>query len=254
VYQPKVSIASGEIVGCEALARWQHHELGPVSPATFVPLAEETGLIYNLGEQVLTSAVKATKYWRDTFGYQSRTAINLSALQFKQTDLIDIIGNILAKHGLTGSAIELEITEGMLMTNPKEAIAIMQRLREKDIHLSIDDFGTGYASLAQLKKFPINTLKIDKAFIDDININERDASVAKAIISLSQNLGLSTVAEGVEDFNQVEKLKELDCDVIQGYVYSRPISAEEFEKLLAEKLTLNQVRARENAKVLNFPA
>lgn len=254
VYQPKVDLTTGRIMGCEALARWSHPELGFVSPEDFIALAEETGLIYTLGESVLNQACRATAEWKKHHGYTGRTAVNLSAIQFRQTGLLDNIDSIVHKHGLTGSDIELELTEGMLVTNPESVNQIMSDFRSKDYHLSIDDFGTGYASMAQLKKFPINTLKIDKTFIDDVTKDEQDASLVKAVLSLAQNLNLSTVAEGVEYEEQVEILNTMGCESIQGYVYSKPISANLFASLLESNLTLNEVIKRNNEKIINFPA
>ncbi len=254
VYQPKVDLKSGEIIGCEALARWHHAEMGFVSPQDFIALAEETGLIYGLGESVLHQSCQATANWKRNNSYRGRTAVNLSAIQFRQTGLIDSIETILTKYGLSGSDIELELTEGMLVTNPDSVNQIMSDLRAKGYHLSIDDFGTGYASMAQLKKFPINTLKIDKTFIDDLTNDEQDASLVRAILSLAHNLNLATVAEGVEYEEQVRVLSDMGCDNIQGYVYSKPISEEDFATLLDKKLTLNDIIKLNNEKIINFPA
>jgi len=253
-YQAKIDLVSGKILGCEALARWSHPDLGHVPPDEFIALAEETGLIYSLGESVLNQACKATKDWRVNSDYNGRTAVNLSTMQFRQSDLVTVIESTLLRHGLSGKDIELEITEGMLVKNPESAIQIMKALRNRGYHLSIDDFGTGYASLAQLKNFPINTLKIDKAFIDEITESDKDASVVKAILSLSENLGLTTVAEGVEHIEQAQLLSTMGCNVIQGYVYSRPVNAEEFQKLLVNNLTLDQLVAANKNKILDFPA
>ncbi|RKZ99771.1 MAG: hypothetical protein DRQ47_10505 [Gammaproteobacteria bacterium] len=253
-YQPKVSIQSGEIIGCEALARWIHPDLGFVSPADFIPLAEETGLIYNLGENVLSIACHDTAHWIEKYQFKGRTAVNLSTMQFRQNDLLDIVENILKKSKLSSSSLELEITEGMLVQNPDQAIKIMENLRAKDIHLSIDDFGTGYASLAQLKSFPINTLKIDKVFVDDIGLSKQDANLVKAILSLAENLQLDTVAEGVESFEQLEILSSMGCDIIQGYVFSRPVCEKEFAELLSKNVTLNDIQNEEKNKILKFPA
>ena len=225
-----------------------------MSPEEFISLAEETGLIYSLGESVLNNACAATAEWKKHHRYSGRTAVNLSAIQFRQTGLLDSIESIVNKHGLSGSDIELELTEGMLVTNPDSVNQIMSDFRAKDYHLSIDDFGTGYASMAQLKNFPINTLKIDKTFIDDLTNNEQDASLVTAVLSLAQNLKLSTVAEGVEYQEQVEALSAMGCESIQGYVYSKPISADLFAALLESNLTLNEVIKRNNEKIINFPA
>ena len=225
-----------------------------MGPDVFIPLAEETGLIYALGEHVLSTACRETRRWMNDYGFKGRTAVNLSTMQFRQSDLLDIVDNVLIKSDLPSTSLELEITEGMLVTNPDQAIQIMKALRAKEIHLSIDDFGTGYASLAQLKRFPINTLKIDKVFIDDINVSTQDANLVKAILSLSENLNLDTVAEGVESFEQLDILSSMGCDVIQGYVYSKPISTEDFSTLLSKNITLDDIQNQEKNKILNFPA
>ena len=253
-YQPKVSISTGEIIGCEALARWHHPEFGHVSPVDFIPLAEETGLIYSLGEHVLSISCYAAQRWIEKFKFKGRIAVNLSAMQFRQTDLLDIVKNVLAKTKLNGSSLELEITEGMLVQNQEQTIETMNSLCDMNIHLSIDDFGTGYASLAQLKKFPINILKIDKSFIDDITLSDRDANLVKAILSLSSNLQIATVAEGVETFEQLDLLGSMGCDVIQGYVYSKAISAEDYATLLSKNITLDDIRNETSNKILKFPA
>jgi diguanylate cyclase (GGDEF)-like protein/PAS domain S-box-containing protein len=253
-YQPKVSIQTGKIIGCEALARWHHAEYGDVSPVDFIPLAEETGLIYALGENVLTISCHAAKKWVDDYQFKGRIAVNLSTMQFRQADLLNIIKNVLVKSKLKGSSLELEITEGMLVQNQDQAIEIMNNICDMDIHLSIDDFGTGYASLAQLKKFPINTLKIDKSFIDDITLSDKDANLVKAILSLSSNLEIDTVAEGVESFEQLDILGSMGCDVIQGYVYSKPVSAADFANLLSKNVTLYDIRNGNSSKILKFPA
>ena len=241
-------------MGCEALARWEHPELGVVSPEDFISLAEETGLIYSLGESVLNKACAATSKWKTDHNYKGRTAVNLSAMQFRQSGLVSTIKSILKKHKLDGSNLELEITEGKLVKNPDSAIKIMTDLRDKGMHLAIDDFGTGYASLAQLKNFPINTLKIDKAFIDDITTVEQDANVVKAILSLAENLHLNTVAEGVEHSEQVELLQLMGCESIQGYIYSRAVTESEFADLLDKKLTLEAMVKLNNEKIVQFPA
>ncbi len=240
-YQPKVDIASGKLVSMEALVRYEHPEKGLVSPAQFIPLAEQTGQIIDIGEVVLRKACEDTKRWVDAGLFTGRVAVNISARQFEIPDLDELIMSILQKAGLSPLHLECEITEGTLMQNPESALRMMQRLRERGIHLALDDFGTGYSSLAYLKRFPINTLKIDKAFIDDIATSAEDRHMAQAIITIAHNLGLKVVAEGVEHENQLSILRRYKCEMLQGYLYSKPLNAVRFERLLKENHELQKV-------------
>ncbi|MBL4629805.1 MAG: EAL domain-containing protein, partial [Paraglaciecola sp.] len=239
-YQPKVDIASGKLVSMEALVRYEHPEKGLVSPAQFIPLAEQTGQIIDIGEVVLKKACEDTKRWVDAGLFTGRVAVNIAARQFEIPDLDERIMSILQKSGLSALHLECEITEGTLMQNPENALRMMQRLRERGIHLALDDFGTGYSSLAYLKRFPINTLKIDKAFIDDIATSAEDRHMAKAIITIAHNLGLKVVAEGVEHENQLSILRRYKCEMLQGYLYSKPLNAVRFERLLKENYALRK--------------
>jgi diguanylate cyclase (GGDEF)-like protein/PAS domain S-box-containing protein len=240
-YQPKVDIASGKLVSMEALVRYEHPEKGLVSPSQFIPLAEQTGQIIEIGEVVLKKACEDTKRWVDAGLFTGRVAVNIAARQFEIPDLDERIMNILQKSGLSALHLECEITEGTLMQNPENALRMMQRLRERGIHLALDDFGTGYSSLAYLKRFPINTLKIDKAFIDDIATSAEDRHMAQAIITIAHNLGLKVVAEGVEHENQLSILRRYKCEMLQGYLYSKPLNAVRFERLLKENHQLQKV-------------
>ena len=240
-YQPKVDIASGKLVSMEALVRYEHPEKGIVSPAQFIPLAEQTGQIIEIGEVVLKKACEDTKRWVDAGLFTGRVAVNIAARQFEIPDLDERIMSTLKKAGLSALHLECEITEGTLMQSPENALRMMQRLRERGIHLALDDFGTGYSSLAYLKRFPINTLKIDKAFIDDIATSAEDRHMAKAIITIAHNLGLKVVAEGVEYENQLSILRRYECEMLQGYLYSKPLNAVRFERLLKENKELQKV-------------
>jgi diguanylate cyclase (GGDEF)-like protein/PAS domain S-box-containing protein len=240
-YQPKVDIASGKLVSMEALVRYEHPEKGLVSPAQFIPLAEQTGQIIEIGEVVLRKACEDTKRWVDAGLFTGRVAVNIAARQFEIPDLDERIMSILQKSGLSALHLECEITEGTLMQSPENALRMMQRLRERGIHLALDDFGTGYSSLAYLKRFPINTLKIDKAFIDDIATSAEDRHMAQAIITIAHNLGLKVVAEGVEHENQLSILRRYKCEMLQGYLYSKPLNAVRFERLLKENHELQKV-------------
>jgi diguanylate cyclase (GGDEF)-like protein/PAS domain S-box-containing protein len=240
-YQPKVDIASGKLVSMEALVRYEHPDKGLVSPSQFIPLAEETGQIIDIGEVVLRKSIEDTKRWVDAGLFTGRVAVNISARQFELPDLDERIIAILQRAGLSPLHLECEITEGTLMQNPESALRMMQRLRERGIHLALDDFGTGYSSLAYLKRFPINTLKIDKAFIDDIATTSEDRHMAQAIITIAHNLGLKVVAEGVEHENQLSILRRYKCEMLQGYLYSKPLSSARFERLLKENHELNKI-------------
>ncbi|PKH00384.1 hypothetical protein CXF95_02215 [Paraglaciecola sp. MB-3u-78] len=240
-YQPKVDIASGKLVSMEALVRYEHPEKGLVSPAQFIPLAEQTGQIIEIGEVVLRKACEDTKRWVEAGLFTGRVAVNIAARQFEIPDLDERIMSILQKSGLSALHLECEITEGTLMQSPENALRMMQRLRERGIHLALDDFGTGYSSLAYLKRFPINTLKIDKAFIDDIATSAEDRHMAQAIIAIAHNLGLKVVAEGVEYENQLAILRRYKCEMFQGYLYSKPLNAVKFERLLKENHELQKV-------------
>jgi diguanylate cyclase (GGDEF)-like protein/PAS domain S-box-containing protein len=240
-YQPKVDIASGKLVSMEALVRYEHPEKGIVSPAQFIPLAEKTGQIIDIGEVVLRKACADTKRWVDEGLFTGRVAVNISARQFKIPDLDERIQMILQRAGLSPLHLECEITEGTLMHNPENALGMMQRLRDRGIHLALDDFGTGYSSLAYLKKFPLNTLKIDKAFIDDIATSSVDRHMTAAIINIAHNLGLKVVAEGVEHENQLSILRGYECEMLQGYLYSKPLNSTRFEHLLRENNKINKL-------------
>ncbi|MCW8093042.1 EAL domain-containing protein [Alteromonas sp. ASW11-130] len=240
-YQPKVDITTGKLVSMEALVRFEHPHKGIVSPGQFIPLAEQTGQIIDIGEIVLRKAIADTKRWVTAGIFSGRVAVNISAKQFELPDLDDRINRVLNEIGLSPLHLECEITEGTLMENPDQGLEMMERLRERGIHLALDDFGTGYSSLAYLKRFPLNTLKIDKAFIDDIAESSVDRHMAAAIINIAHNLGLKVVAEGVEEEKQLTILRRYECEMIQGYLYSKPLNAERFEKLLKENQKLHHL-------------
>ncbi len=246
-YQPKVDINTGRLVSMEALVRFEHPNKGIVSPGQFIPLAEQTGQIIEIGEQVLRKALSDTKRWVSEGIFSGRVAVNISAKQFELPDLDDRIIRILSEIGLSPLHLECEITEGTLMENPEEGLRMMERLREKGIHLALDDFGTGYSSLAYLKRFPLNTLKIDKAFIDDIAKSNVDRHMAAAIINIAHNLGLKVVAEGVEEESQLTILRRYECEMLQGFLYSKPINAERFEQLLRENQKLHNLISHSNS-------
>ena len=226
VYQPQVNLATGAIIGAEALVRWNDPEKGMVSPAAFIPVAEESRLILPLGTWVLRAACRQMRQWRDDGIAMPRVAVNLSARQFQQHDLVASVRSALAESGLDGSLLELEITETTAMQNAEATAAILRSLRDLGVGISIDDFGTGYSSLNYLKRFPINAVKIDRAFVSDAPTDESDAAIVSAVIGMARSLKLRVVAEGLETEEQLTFLRRLGCDEAQGYYFSRPVSPE----------------------------
>jgi diguanylate cyclase (GGDEF)-like protein/PAS domain S-box-containing protein len=231
-FQPKVNIATGAVTGAEALVRWRNPELGLVPPADFIPLAEETGLIVPIGEWVLHHACAQASAWCAQ-GHPIAVAVNLSARQFRQNNLVEIIKHTLADTGLAADYLELEITESMIMHRPEQTIATLQQLDDIGVVLSVDDFGTGYSSLSYLKRFPVHKLKVDQSFVRELHQNADDAAIVRAVIALAGSLNLKTIAEGVETEQQLSYLAGLGCDEYQGYHFSKPLPAAELLSLLA---------------------
>ena len=231
-YQPKLDVPTRKITGMEALVRWQHPERGLVSPADFIPLAEETGLIVPIGEWVLRTACAQNKAWQDAGFEPLSVSVNLSSRQFEQQNLTGAVTAALHDTGLAAQYLELEITESMLMRDPEETIMILQAFENKGIRISIDDFGTGYSSLSYLNRFPLDYLKIDRAFVMNITTNPDDAAITTAIVAMAHSLKLKVIAEGVETEEQLAFLRGLGCDEVQGYLFSRPVPAEKFAELL----------------------
>ena len=242
-YQPKVDIASGRIVGMEALVRWMRPQLGMVSPAEFIPLAEETGLIVPIGAWVLRAACERNSAWQRLGMAPLRVAVNLSARQFVQANLVSEVARVLDASRLAPASLELEITESMVMDNPERAIQTLRQLKSMGIALAIDDFGTGYSSLGYLKRFPIDNIKIDRSFIKDIPRNADDATITRTIIDMTHNLRLRVVAEGVETAAQLDFLRRHGCDEMQGYYFSRPLAEDAFLALVRAQETKNAVAA-----------
>lgn len=233
-YQPKVEVHSGHIVGVEALLRWCPPSGEVVSPATFIPLAEETGLIVPIGEWVLHTACSHNKHLQRAGLSPMRVAVNISARQFDPQQLVAMVRNALATTGMDGNFLELELTESLVMKNPDEAIEVLLDLKQMGLRLAIDDFGTGYSSLSYLQRFPIDRLKIDQSFVRDIGADPNDAIIARAVISLGHSLGMSVIAEGVSSREQLNFLRENDCDEVQGYLFSRPLPFDALQSLLRE--------------------
>ena len=228
-FQPQISLATGEILGAEALLRWTHPELGPISPAEFIPMAERNGLILPIGEWVISTAVQQLAEWMTRGMAPITMAVNLSAVQFRHADLPAYISRVLTDAALPPHLLELELTEGVAMTHPQVAIAVMEDLHARGVRMSIDDFGTGYSSLSYLKRFQVYKLKIDQTFVRDISEDPDDRAIVSAIISMASSLGLKTIAEGVETQEQLEFLRDRGCDEVQGYYFSRPLPALVFE-------------------------
>jgi diguanylate cyclase (GGDEF)-like protein/PAS domain S-box-containing protein len=234
-YQPQLDLRTGRVFAVEALIRWQHPIHGLISPMKFIPMAEETGLIVPVGEWVLHEACRQNKAWQDAGMAPMTICVNVSPRQFKEREWVNFVAGTLRDTGLKAEYLELEITESLIMQDVEQAVATMKELQILGVQLAIDDFGTGYSSLAALKRFPVARLKIDKSFIGDIPKNDNDRAVASAVISLGQKLNLRVIAEGVETDDQVAFLRENDCDEMQGYHFSKPISALEIEELLARR-------------------
>ena len=246
-YQPQVD-ATQRITGAEALVRWQHPRRGLVSPAEFIPLAEETGLILALGRTVLEVACLQLVAWaQDPATAHLTMAVNVSARQFHQVDFVDQVLSVLSRTGARAQQLKLELTESLLVSNFDEVITKMQALRACGVCFSLDDFGTGYSSLAYLKRMPLEQLKIDQSFVRDVLTDANDAVIAKTIITLAQSLGLGVIAEGVETQAQREFLAQAGCHAYQGYYFSRPLPIADFAALLQDQNGARQVGSSPDA-------
>lgn len=243
-YQPRVDLRTGQVNGMEVLVRWQHPEMGLVPPMEFIPLAEETGLIVSIGEWVMRSACAQARAWQAAGLRALRVAVNLSARQVHRKNFVGTVAGVLEETGLDPACLELELTESMIMQNTDAVRATLLALSEMGVRISVDDFGTGYSSLSYLKRFPINTLKIDKSFVRDVTIDGDDAAIVTAIIAMAHRLRLRVVAEGVENEGQLEFLRRYSCDEMQGYLFSRPVPAGDFADLLASRRVLPLARVR----------
>jgi diguanylate cyclase (GGDEF)-like protein len=231
-YQPKVNIQTDRIAGAEALVRWRHPQRGMLLPGEFIGVAEEVGLIGSIGRLVLDTVCADAKRWRDQELAPIRIAINLSAQQFADSRLLKDLDSVLRETGCDPNALEFEITESVVMTSPDRALALLQQIKEHGITIAIDDFGTGHSSLAYLKLFPVDSVKIDYTFIRDIAVDPNDLAITKAIIALGHSMGLKVIAEGVESETQLEILRRFRCDEFQGFLFSEAVPAAEFEQVL----------------------
>ncbi len=234
-YQPEISVRTGRISAAEALLRWRHPTKGLIGPNSFISLAEETGLIIPLGEWVLREACRQARAWQLDLGTSFPVAVNLSAAQFRHQNILHTIHSALADAGLHPSALEIELTESALMTNPEESAGVLKQLRKMGVSVGIDDFGTGYSSLSYLRRFPIDKLKIDRSFIRDLTISRTDESIVEAIVSLARSVGMQVVAEGIETDEQLEFITRLECDQWQGYHCCTPQPAANFEAMLVDR-------------------
>jgi diguanylate cyclase len=233
-YQPQINPHNREIVGLEALVRWTDPEMGSVSPATFIPMAEDTGLILPLGEWVIEEACRQAREWGKQGLRDVPISVNVSGVQFERQDVAAIVKNAISKYQLSAHRIEIEITESAIMRHPDRAISALRRLVENGVRVALDDFGTGYSSLSYLRKFPISTLKIDRSFIIEIHNNREDAEIVAAIAAMAHTLGLRVIVEGIETQAQLDVIIAKGCDIVQGYIFSRPLPARDIPSLLRE--------------------
>lgn len=231
-YQPKMETKTGKMLGMEALIRWFDDELGYVPPNKFIPIAEKRGLIDTIGEWTIQTACKQMELWNKTYGTSLRVAVNISATQFMQSTFVQKVQEIILETGVSAQHLELEITEDSMMDYTEESIQTLRQLKEMGITIAMDDFGTGYSSFSYLRKFPIDAIKIDQSFIRGLSFDDESSSIVEVMIQLGHALGLDVVAEGVEEEDELEVLRALKCDIIQGYYYSRPLPVAEFEKTI----------------------
>jgi len=234
-YQPRISLATGAVIGMEALLRWEHSDMGPISPATFIPIAEDTGLIVPMGDWVLETACIQARRWQDDGLGPLSLAVNLAARQFRDAGLVSRVAAVLERTQLPATTLELEITESGLMFDVERVIEVLRDLKQLGVSVAVDDFGTGYSSLSYLKRFPIDVLKIDQSFVRGIPQEAGDVAISTAIVAMAKSLRLRTVAEGVENSRQQEFLAALGCDEVQGYLFSRPLKPAAFARFVADR-------------------
>jgi EAL domain-containing protein (putative c-di-GMP-specific phosphodiesterase class I) len=239
-YQPQQSVRTGQIAGVEALLRWQHPELGVIAPMQFIPLAEETGLIVPIGRWVIRHACEQNMAWQQAGLPPISMAVNVSPRQFNDEQLLKDIDEVLAATGMDPSLLQIEITESTVMMNVERAIELLDKIQSRGVRLAIDDFGTGYSSMSMMKRFPIDTIKIDRSFVRDLPHDTQDKAIANAIIRMGKALGLTIVAEGVETLEQSAFLRKQDCDEIQGFYFSRPVSADVVADICAATIAAGQ--------------
>ena len=235
-YQPQIDLRTQEVIGAEALIRWQHPELGLLAPGRFIGIAEDTGLIVPIGEWVIRMACHQAAAWQRAGLPPLVVAVNLSAVQFMRGDLVGTVASALATSALPSRCLELELTESILIQDAENILGTVQRLNAIGVQMSIDDFGTGYSSLSYLKRFAVDKLKVDQSFVRDLCSDPDDAAIVRAIIQLARSLGLKTIAEGVETAEILALLQELGCDEAQGYYFAKPLPADNFSAFLSQRL------------------
>lgn len=249
-YQPQINCNTGKIKAMEALLRWKNIENGFISPAEFIPVAEDSSLIVSIGHWVLKTACNQTKLWLDK-GYDfGMIAVNVSVVQLQDPDFLEMVKSTLIESNLPPELLEIEITESVFMESVQANIANLEKLKKLGVSIALDDFGTGYSSLSYLRLLPINVLKIDKSFIDRIHFNSKDCSMLEGIIHLSNNLNISVVAEGVELKEQLEILTSMNCEIVQGYLFSKPVPSELIENMLYQLNSINYECNRTPAQLL----
>ena len=231
-FQPQYQASSGGMVGAEALLRWNHPTRGMLSPGLFVPIIEDTGLIVPIGQWVLEEACRKFMEWREQGIALQRIAVNVSARQFRNDDFLSVVKDIIFRTGIRPEQLELELTESILMEDVESAMEVLQGLRTMGVRTAIDDFGTGYSSLNYLKQFPVDTLKIDRSFIQNLPENADDAQISRTIIAMGHNLGMGIIAEGVETADQLAFLQAASCEEVQGFYFSRPVAESDFIGLI----------------------
>jgi diguanylate cyclase (GGDEF)-like protein len=247
VYQPQVNAETEDIVGMEALVRWEHPELGMISPAVFIPLAEETGLIVSIGEWVMRTACRQAKEWEQLYGLRLRLGVNLSAVQLMEPQLLDTVAKVLRETGLDPTLLEMEVTESISIKAAPNLVENLHALHKLGCHIAIDDFGTGAASLDYLRRLPADRIKIDQSFVRNIGVDPDDEAIVRATIEMAHRLKRAVVAEGVEIEQHMEFLRTHGCDELQGYLFCRPLQSISFDKLLAERQRLLEGRIAEPA-------
>ena len=235
-YQPQMNLYTGQIIGVESLLRWRDEELGQVPPDVFIPIAEEFGLIIPISEWVILEACRQARKWQDAYHNTIMMSVNISAVHFNGQDLEKVIAKSLKRTGLVPQRLELELTETSILQDPDLATKTLNAFKQMGLQISLDDFGTGYSSLSYLMKLPIDKLKIDKSFIQNIKADTSGASIVSAIIAMAHSLKLSVIAEGVELEEHMQLLRKMHCDMVQGYFIARPLPASEFEAMMADRL------------------
>lgn len=242
-YQPQIHIRTGAMVGMEALIRWRHPQLGMIPPNKFISVAEETGLILPIGEWVLRTACEQCKRWQEAGLARLPVAVNISPVQLRQQEFVDLVARILEETGLSAGCLELEITETMVMSQTESMVGRLKELKGLGVLLTIDDFGTGYSNLGYLKSFPLDRLKVDQSFVHDLPADPFAGSIVRAIVAMGHSLGLQVIAEGVETAEQGKFLESIDCEEAQGYFYSFPLDRDDFEHMLRKNGLLRQAFA-----------